>query len=365
MAGLYIHIPFCHAKCAYCDFYSRRFDNSYESEFLDALHLEWELRKSEVEDIKTIYFGGGTPSILSVSGIERLVKSLPERVGVTEFTVEFNPEDVCEQKLQMWKHIGANRISMGVQSFQDDELRFVGRRHTGQQAVIAYDRLRNVFDNVSLDLIIGLPGQTINSLTRNLEVMLSLKPDHISVYILSYERGTRLWAMRQAGKVDESDDETIARMYSLVCEQLAKGGYCHYEISNFALPGREAIHNSNYWLGLPYLGLGPGAHSFDGDVRRYNPSDLAAWHRAIIEGNIAYSVEKETEVDKVNNYIMTGLRTARGIDLSVIKPRYRQQVEDNLNEIPPQRYRIEGSRLTIPEDAWLLSDDTISRLFVE
>lgn len=365
MAGLYIHIPFCYSKCAYCDFYSRRVDSQFEKIFCEGLHKEWIMRKSEVTDIQTIYIGGGTPSSLNIENVEKFAEWLPALSPKNEFTVEFNPEDVIRDKLHVWSQLGANRVSMGVQSFNDQELRIVGRRHNSEQAVLAYHKLRAYFSNISLDLIIGLPGQTIETLSHSLRTILSLHPDHISVYILSFETGTRLWAMRQTGKVKEADDELIEQMYNLVCERLAHAGYIHYEISNYALPGKEAVHNTNYWKGVPYLGLGPAAHSYDGTVRRYNPSDLSRWISVISSGVAACAVEEETEVDKVNNYLMTGLRTVDGVNMDDISPKYLKQLVDNLSHLPAERYMMKGRCVSIPERAWLLSDDTISRLFVE
>ena len=369
MAGLYIHIPFCHSKCAYCDFYSRRLGSASRGQYIGLLEREWILRRCELpgagETVDTIYLGGGTPSILGVEDIAALGAWLPQPAADYEFTVEFNPEDVSPEVLNAWRSIGVNRVSMGVQSFSDDELRGVGRRHTAGQAREAYGLLRRHFDNVSIDLIIGLPGQTVESLKSHITTAIALRPEHLSVYILSYEKGTRLWAMRQVGKVAEADDETIGMMYKTVCVMLREAGYEHYEISNFALPGYKACHNSAYWSGEPYLGLGPGAHSYDGRVRRYNPSDISSWTECMRENRCACVVEEESETDSINNYIMTGLRTALGIDLQVIPAVYAKQVRTNLSRLRQDRYMLCGDRLTLPEEAWLTSDDTIARLLVD
>lgn len=365
MAGLYIHVPFCRAKCAYCDFYSLPRLDEFAARYVDALAREWSLRQGELtENVTSLYFGGGTPSSLSAGHIARLSAWLPLPADGGEFTVEFNPEDVNVEKLKLWKDLGANRISMGVQSLNDEELKAVGRRHTAAEAISAAETLMQEFDNVSMDLIIGLPGQTVESLTRSLTRLTDLRPAHLSVYILSYEEGTRLWAMRKTGKIMETDDDTIVRMYDTVCGIMAKAGYEHYEISNFALPGRHARHNSAYWADRPYLGLGPAAHSFDGTVRRANPGNIRLWLERLEADMTACEVEEETETDRINDRIMVNLRTARGLDLEDLPPHYRVQIEHNLSKIPAGRIVRKGSTITIPERGWLVSDATISDLFI-
>ena len=363
MAGLYIHVPFCHTKCAYCDFYSLPRADEYAETYVNALHTEWDLRKDETGEISTIYFGGGTPSLLFEKHIERLSEWLPKTDS--EFTVEFNPEDVTESKLEVWKSVGANRVSMGIQSLNDAELKFVGRRHTAREALNAYELIRTFFNNVSVDLIIGLPGQTAETLTTSLETVLSLRPEHISVYILSYEEGTRLWAMKKTGKIEETDDNTIALMYATVCRMMKESGYEHYEISNFALPGCRARHNSAYWAGTSYLGLGPAAHSYDGKTRRVNPSNIKEWLKHLLEGQPACVTETESEEDRVNNLIMTRLRTAEGLCLNDIPENFRQAFSENMKQLPPKRIVTANNRIYIPEEGWLLSDDTIATLFID
>ncbi len=365
MAGLYIHVPFCRAKCAYCDFYSLPRLDEFAARYIDTLDTEWALRNSELaEPVSTIYFGGGTPSSLPENHLDKISEWLPSLPDGGEFTAEFNPEDVTRDKLTAWQALGANRISMGVQSLNDDELRAVGRRHTAVEALRAAELLMTTFDNVSLDLIIGLPGQTVASLKASLRKLIDLHPAHLSVYILSYEEGTRLWAMRKAGKVVETDDDTIVRMYDMVCEMLTCAGYEHYEISNFSLPGRHAVHNSAYWAGNPYLGLGPAAHSFDGMTRRINPGNIRQWLDRLEAGQPAFEVEEETETDRINDRIMVSLRTARGLDLDTIPKPYRDTIENNLSTIAADRIVRNGSVVSIPEHAWLVSDSTIATLFI-
>ena len=366
MAGLYIHVPFCRSKCAYCDFYSLPRLEEYADRYVAALSKEWALRRNEVTDISTIYFGGGTPSALSSRHVARIGEMLPDLPRGGEFTVEFNPDDVTSDTVTAWSGIGANRASMGIQSLNDAELAAVGRRHSARQAVEAYATLRRVFGSVSVDIIIGLPGQTPESLRTTLSSVLDMRPEHLSVYILSVEPGTRLRAQRMAGKFTELDDDTIAAMYDMVCSMTTAAGYGHYEISNFALPGHEARHNSAYWRSEPYLGLGPAAHSFDGDVRRINPCDIRSWLENLEKGIPAFAVEAENEADRVNDHIMVSLRTAQGLDINTLPEAYRGQFLDNLRSInDTSRVCVNGSHVVIPEQAWLLSDDTISSLFIE
>lgn len=370
-SSLYIHVPFCHAKCAYCDFYSKKLNGNEEQSYLQNLEKEFRARRYEVGNFDTIYFGGGTPSILGTDGIFALRDWLPVYEGdnkgnkVSEFTVEFNPEDVNQDKINAWREIGADRVSMGVQSLNPEELNAVGRRHTAEQAIQSLEVLRGNFSKVSVDIIIGLPGQTQLTLLQTLKQLLEYRPEHLSVYILSYEPGTRLWARLTAGKITETSDEDIAARYMMVCEMMRQEGYLHYEISNFALPGFEAVHNSSYWKGIPYLGLGPAAHSFDGKVRRVNPTDIRKWSTLVEKKGMAYTVENETEVEAVNNRIMVSLRTASGLDMNSIPEPYQAQILANAGRLPAGRIERHDNRIIIPEKGWLLSDNTIATLFVE
>lgn len=363
MAGLYIHVPFCHAKCRYCDFYSM---SSFEKAdgYLQLIQREWELRRGEIDSPETIYFGGGTPSILPLDRVSSLRTWLPD--VVTEFTVEVNPEDVTPAVAATWRDVGANRVSMGVQSLSDAELQSVGRRHSALQAVQAFKTLRNSgFDNISVDVIIALPGQTRATLADTVRRLLDLGPEHFSAYILSYEPGTLLWTQRRLGRITETDEDTVAAMYLDVCNLARSYGYEHYEVSNFALPGCRARHNSAYWDDKPYLGLGPSAHSFDGVLRRANPANLKAWAQAVTDRLPAFTVEDETVADRVNDRIMVTLRTSKGLDLQTIPQPYREQVQQSIARLAPGRVLTSGDTIRIPEAAWLVSDDTIASLFVE
>lgn len=360
MAGLYIHIPFCHSKCSYCDFFSTP-DRRRVDELLDTLVREFEMRRGEIEeDFETVYIGGGTPSIIPAEKLQRLCSRLP--VGrVKEFTIEVNPEDVDTEAVSAWREIGVNRVSMGIQSFDDQELAAINRRHDSRRATEAIECLRRCgIENISCDLIYGLPGQNLNSWQNSLEKLLSYKLPHMSAYCLSYEPGTALYARMTAGKITPTDDETLERMYGMLCAKTAEAGYEHYEISNFALQGMRSRHNSSYWTSSPYLGLGPGAHSFDGRVRRYNPSNL----RAYIDGFPATVIDEENETERLNDKLITALRTDDGLDLNELTQAQARRLQEKT-----QVFIADGSmsltpagRLRISERAWFTSDAILREL---
>ena len=363
--AIYVHIPFCKSKCYYCDFYSLPRTQLADS-FVEAVGNEWQLRRDEAgTQADTIYIGGGTPSQLTAAQFARLMSFLPVPLAGAEVTVEANPEDVTAELIDAWRACGVNRVSMGVQSMVDSELAAVGRRHDAAGAARAYDLLRRGgIDNISLDLIYGLPGQTPETWQRSLDALTDMQPEHISAYMLSYEQGTRLYAMRSTGKVRETDEDVLLDMYARLCGTLAYRGYEHYEISNFARPGRRAVHNSSYWKNKPYIGLGPGAHSWDGRVRRANPHSLSGYLDSLSKGKVFYETEEETETDRLNDMIMVSLRTSQGLELSKIPPRFRADFDANLKLIPAGDIVSDGVRIVIPEDRWLVSDATIRTLLV-
>lgn len=366
MAGLYIHIPFCHSKCSYCDFYSMP-DTKYTDAYVDALIQEWHMRKSEISaPFTTVYIGGGTPSILPPEKLKRLVESLPCD-NLTEFTIEANPEDVTIDYTRFISNLGINRVSIGIQSFSDTELKMINRRHSGKDAEEALLALRRGgIKNISGDLIYGLPGQTISSWQESLDRLVDSGVEHISAYSLSYEPGTQLHAMLSSGKIIETDEETVNEMYLRLTETLRKAGYEHYEISNFALPGKRAVHNSSYWHFTPYLGLGTAAHSFDGTTRRANRRGIAAFINAISAGNPFYDVETESADELYNDYIITALRTAEGINKQHFSDQFGAKALDSLLE-ESRQFINTGKIIDTPtsvyidEAAFLVSDS----IFVE
>lgn len=367
MSGIYIHIPFCHSKCYYCDFFSTP-NASYLAQYVDALHREYEVRKSEIQlPPNTIYIGGGTPSILPIEHLQRIIDFLPLE-AVEEFTIEVNPEDVTEEFAQYIVESPINRVSMGIQTFNDSELKSIGRRHSELDVFVAIERLRVAgVSNLSLDLIFGLPDQTLSEWESNLDKVLSLNPEHLSTYSLMYEPGTRLWAMRESGKIKEVSDDIAEQMYALLCDKLCQSGYEHYEISNFCKPGYYSRHNSAYWNLTPYLGIGVSAHSYDGNIRRFNPSNIKKY----IDSSLPICIAEETSItERINEYLLIRLRTAKGINLEQYKQIFGSDEYDRL--LSRAQYHIHlgnlkhcSDILTIPYQHWLISDSILVDLFVD
>ncbi len=313
---MYIHIPFCKRRCLYCDFYSTTLLARRE-EYVRAVVKEIEQRQHEAgEPIRTVYIGGGTPSTLEIELVTALTKAI-DSTNIAEYTVEVNPGDVTEEYLLGLKALGVNRLSMGVQSFQDELLQQIGRRHTAAEAIEAVRTAQKAgFENLSIDLMYALPGQTMEQWKADIETAIGLGVQHLSSYGLMYEEGTAMTQMRERGEIEETDEETENAMYDYLCERLKEAGFVHYEVSNFALPGYEAQHNSSYWDGTPYVGVGAGAHSYTGNVRSWNPADLEGYIQGIEEGNLIRESETLSEVDLYNEKVMLGLRTAKGCKLS-------------------------------------------------
>ena len=377
--GIYIHFPFCRRKCIYCDFYSvgERLAN-WES-FARAVENEFSALSLPSEVFPSLYMGGGTPSLAPAELISRFRRMIPVEVG--EFTIEVNPDDVTEEKARAWREAGVNRVSMGVQTLNDDELKAIVRRHTADQAEKAYYILRKYFSNISLDLIFGLPGQTLSSLSATLDRFIEMRPEHISAYSLMYEERTALTRMRDSGKVEEIPDEDSVEMFRLVTSKLKEAGYERYEISNYALTGYRSHHNSNYWKGIPYIGLGPSAHSYDGDrTRRYNLPDLSLYikeygrnikedredikeYRKNIEDNEILSEEELRE-----EMIMTRLRMIEGLDLLEFEDRFGKEERISL-EKRAKPFLSSGDliymhdHIALSESGVMISDEIISELF--
>ena len=316
MAGIYIHIPFCKSRCAYCDFYSTT-ELPLRTRYVDALIREYELRRNELtEAVRTIYIGGGTPSQLKSDDLARLLQALPTE-EVEELTVEANPQDITPDKLVAWREAGVNRLSIGIQSFHNRTLRRLGRRHDAQAARKAVEMAKQYgFTNISIDLIYATPEQTMEEWQEDIEEALALDVPHISTYCLMYEKGTPLYELLEKGRVEEIDEDTVNDMYAMICQTLNKAGYEHYEVSNFARPGYKSKHNSNYWNDTPYLGLGAGAHSYDGKVRRANHPDLLAYLSGLMHDEVPHTDEVLTANDHYNEQIMLGLRTSQGVAIT-------------------------------------------------
>lgn len=343
-------------------------NNHLIDKYIDALLVEAVLRKNELnsETITTVYLGGGTPSLLSITQLSKLMNGLKKVFDfsdVEEFTIEVNPDDVTADYIHQAKSHGINRVSMGVQSFSDEDLRFINRRHTAMQATDAIHIIKKAgIDNISIDLIYGIPGQNIEIWKNNVDTAISLSVQHISAYTLMYEKGTRLSVMRSLGKITEVDEDVVTAMYDYLVAQLKSNGYTHYEISNFALPGFHSRHNSSYWNLTPYLGLGVAAHSFDGTVRRYNPSNLKKYLDALGEGKLCVEVENITKSERYDEYVMLRLRTADGIDADELTHRfgeeYYQFFIEKAKPLFSEVFLInENGRYYIPENHIMISDN--------
>ena len=317
MSGLYIHIPFCKSRCIYCGFYSTT-RHDLCNRYVEAVVREWQLRRSSVDDpVKTIYLGGGTPSVLSVPQLYRLF----DAVGTAEeVTLECNPDDVTPAFADALAGLPVNRVSMGAQTFDDERLRFLRRRHTARQVCTAIDNLRRVgIGNISVDLMYGFPGETMSQWRADVEEALSLDVEHLSAYALIYEEGTPLYAMQPS----PLDEELERSMYYELKERLEAAGYEHYEISNFARPGRRSLHNSNYWNLTPYTGLGAAAHSYDGHSRQWNVDNVMDYITGVETGCLRFEREELDEDTCYNDLMMTALRTRDGLNLTQLNNRHR------------------------------------------
>ena len=377
MAGVYVHIPFCASRCSYCDFYSTLRLAEAGERYVEAVVAEARLRSGELHSaaVKTLYLGGGTPSQLPLPLLEHLINGLRASIDLTaveEFTIEANPDDVTPEWCAAVAELGVNRVSMGVQSFEDDILRFIGRRHTARQAVDAVANLRESgIMNISIDLIFGLPGQTVDSWTQSVEQAIDLAPQHISAYGLTYEEGTRLWHQRERGEVLEVPEEQCLEMYRILVDRLQAAGYVHYEISNFAMPGYHSRHNSSYWDDTPYLGLGAAAHSYDCCVRRYNPHDLKQYIDKVNAGQPAYEQEELTRWERYDERVMLGLRTARGVDADRLRHDFGNEawqhfIREAQRHIEVGNLRVtDDNRYVLTRDGIMLSDTVIRDLMWE
>jgi putative oxygen-independent coproporphyrinogen III oxidase len=375
MAGVYIHIPFCKSFCSYCDFYSIT-DNTEKEAFVQALILEATMQADylEGETVETIYFGGGTPSLLTVEQTERIINSIRKNFNLShdpEITLEANPDDAYDGYFRDLSGSGVNRISLGVQSWDDKRLKYLGRRHTSEQSARALELvLKEGIINVSVDLIYGVPGMTTGDLKTDLEKTFNYPVTHLSAYHLTIEDNTRLGKMKKEGRLVETDEETSNLMFMLLGSMCHEKGFIHYEISNFALEGYISRHNSAYWKQIPYLGLGPSAHSFDRSSRQWNISDVKKYIKSLNGGKVPYEREELDRLTTFNEYIMTSLRTMWGIDLEHVEKFYDKELHDYLINLSGKyiRYglmRHEKNTLALTDQGKMISDNIIAELLME
>lgn len=369
---VYVHIPYCRSKCLYCDFYSTVASRASWESLVSSLLREAGTRLpaepgNTPGSPHTLYIGGGTPSLLPEMEFRRLAGGLLKLMPAPEeFTIEVNPDDVTDAKAALWRECGVNRVSMGVQSLVNTELKAIGRRHDCARAYSAYDTLRRHFANVSLDLMFGLPGQTTVSLSKTLAGFSAMAPEHISAYSLMYEERSALTRLRDSGRIRETPEDESERMFGLVNETLFRAGYAQYEISNYALPGMESRHNSAYWSGAAYIGLGPGAHSYDGRrTRRANLPDIKKYLENPI---IHFETETLTDNELREEMIMTRLRTREGICLKDFSSRFGEAslrvLRENATTFVKQGIlRLTRDSLSLTRRGVMVSDAVIAALF--
>ena len=373
MSGIYIHVPYCKHKCEYCDFFS-----VVEADTIKQFHTltgrEIELRGNYLpgKEIETIYFGGGTPSLLNINQIASIISAIKdsfELVDNNEITLEANPDDLNYEYLSELRAIGINRLSLGVQSFSNSDLTNLGRRHNAEQALSSVEQAKKAgFGNISIDLIYGLPYSSSKIWKDNLEKAFSLQIQHLSCYHLIYEEGTPLTRKVKLKKVVPVGEDDSVEQFNLL-QQMAKDyGFIHYEISNLAKDGFYSKHNSSYWMQKPYLGLGPSAHSYNGNSREWNPRSISQWKSSVNNSRVNAHKEILSKSDKLNEYLLTSLRTIWGANLSYVEENFGIQIKNRLLK-KAEKFMVTGrlelnlNILKIPCDYYIVSDGIISDLF--
>lgn len=372
VAGIYIHIPFCKQRCRYCAFYSSTLFNMKE-DYTEALCKELFMRKEYIagEDIGTIYIGGGTPSTLTTEQLKKICDTIYDNYPIAdapEVTIECNPDDLTSEFLEQLRKLPFNRISMGIQSFSDAQLKRLGRRHTAEAAHQAVANARAAgYSNISIDLMFALPGSSRTEWQETLEAAIALHPDHISAYNLMYEEGTPLYRALQKGEFTELSEEENIEQFQMLIDNMKAAGYRHYEISNFALPGRESRHNSSYWNDTPYIGCGAAAHSYNGTSRRWNIADIKEYIKGVENGTLNFEVEHLTEEEHYNDTILTRLRTADGLPLEWMRKKFSPELNAYMlqtaeKEIALGNLKEGNGHLSLTEKGIFISDAVIREL---
>lgn len=372
MSGIYIHIPFCRKACHYCNFHFSTTHHQIEP-MMAAIEKEAVLQKDYLsEPIETIYFGGGTPSLLSIHQLQKVMDILQSEYQIAvnaEITIETNPDDFEEEKLEAWKKMGINRLSIGIQSFFEADLQWMNRAHNAAQADSCIRMAKDAgFDNITIDLIYGTPTLTDEAWKENVDKALSLGIDHISCYALTVEPKTGLEKLIQQKKIEAVDPDKQARHFSLLMQWLAEAGFDHYEISNFSKPGKKSKHNSNYWNGVDYLGLGPSAHSFNGRSRQWNIANNALYIQSLAKDQVPFELEILSSMEQLNEYIMTSLRTMEGLSLETVSRKWSEKELHQIIEIAQkpilQGYMIlKDKNLILTNAGKLMADGIASDLF--
>ncbi len=374
MAGIYLHIPFCRKRCHYCDFFKST-DLSQKARLLEGLKKELESRSLELtsEEINTIYLGGGTPSVLLVDELKSLLDTIFLNYKVSseaEITMEANPDDLSQAVLSFIREIGFNRLSMGIQSFSEQDLKLMNRRHGVMQAIQSVKWAKTAgFRNISIDLIYGLPNQTLEEWERNVQVAVQLDVQHVSAYNLTYHEGTVFYDQLKKGILKELPDELSLQQFEILIRTLKDAGFEHYEISNFCKPGFYSKHNSSYWKNQKYLGVGPSAHSFDLVSRRWNVSSIGAYLDGIENSKPYSESEILTEQDRYNDYIITGLRTIWGVSEELIKSEFSAAYLDHFQKVS-EKYLQSGKvirtseKVSLSPEGLFISDQIMADFMV-
>jgi len=371
MSGIYIHIPFCKQACHYCDFHFST-STKHKSRMIDALCKEIELRKEAIDDeIQTIYFGGGTPSLLTSEEIERIIDAVKDYYQVSQYpeiTLEANPDDLSEAIIKELDEGSVNRLSIGVQSFFEEDLQLMNRAHNAEEAIRCIEMTKTYFDNYSIDLIYGIPEMSEERWLKNLQKALAFDVPHISCYALTVEPKTALKKFIEKGIVAPVNDEMAQKHHDLLVAETRKAGLDNYEFSNFGKPGFYSENNMAYWHGETYLGIGPSAHSYDGESRSWNVANNAKYMKAIEEGSLPLEREVLSKVDKYNEYVMTRLRTMWGISLDEVEQFFGSEYQEYLlkqaeNYIAQELLLLSEGFLTVTEKGKFLSDGIASDLF--
>ena len=369
MAGIYIHVPFCRQACHYCNFH---FATSlrHKNELVAALLKETEFQKEYFgkEPVETIYFGGGTPSLLTISDLRLSIEkifSLYPLANNTEITLETNPDDINEENLSGWKEIGITRLSIGIQSFFDEDLQWMNRAHNANEAMDNLQLAKQYFDNITIDLIYGVPGLSDEKWKHNVDTAILLGIPHLSCYALTVEPKTPLQKMITQGKAPDVNGDRQSEQFLLLMQWLEEAGYEHYEISNFAKPGFRSRHNSSYWQGKKYLGIGPSAHSFDGNSRQWNVSNNTIYIESIKNGTVPFEKEILSPVQKTNEYIMTSLRTSEGLDINQTGDEVKGKVIERIRKYTERNLmQQKGNFFVLTKEGKLLADGIAADLFV-
>ena len=376
MAGLYLHVPFCSSKCSYCAFYSVT-NKQLKQDYIEAVCKELYLRKHFFQDIhlknnqfdpvvNTVYFGGGTPSCLSESDFEKIFNAIYDCFGSSfeEVTIECNPDDITLSYAKTLKKY-ANRISLGIQTFNNDQLKLINRRHNAEEAINAVNIIKEVgISNISIDLIFGFPKETLADWLFDINQAIKLDIQHVSAYSLMFEEGTKLYHLLQKEEIEQISEDLSVEMYDVLIDKLSEAGLAQYEISNFAKPGFESRHNSSYWNETPYLGVGPSAHSYNLSTRSWNVSNVSQYVKSISKGILPFEEEQIDEITRYNDLITTALRTKEGIYLNTLQEDYVQYLLEQSSDFIKEGTMIKTSdnRLALTRKGYYISDAIMAEL---